>query len=171
MENETTKLLPGVAEKIDELSKQMGMDESVKTVFEMRSSENGTKELILQSGDWDESKPMFVYDADKPDDTYVFISAESFAALLRTLQELNQENFNLKLEKAIWKHTPVDFQDVWVVAMDTIKKLVEKKKEEGENVTINLDDIVGQIKREHPALFFNINDLIENGTLPDMTSR
>ena len=51
MENETTKLLPDVAEKIDEPSKQMGMDESVKTVFEMRSGENRTKELILQSGD------------------------------------------------------------------------------------------------------------------------
>ena len=160
--SEENNTLPVALEKINELSEQMGFNEENKTVFEMRAgSEGNLKELVLKSGEWDEAKPMFVYDKENPDKTYVFISSESFAALLKTLQDLNQENFNLKLEKAIWKHTPIDFQDVWVVAMDTIQKIVNEKREKGENVTLDLDGIVGKIKRDHPALFLNLADVMK----------
>ncbi|WP_296823908.1 DUF2603 domain-containing protein [Sulfurovum sp.] len=150
-------------EKIDNLSRKMGFEDHGKTVFEMSSTDDPEiKELIHKSGEWSENKPMFIYDKENPDQAYVFISAESFANLLNTLQATNQENFDLKLEKAIWKQTPVDFHDVWVVALDRIQKIIQKQKEKGEPHTINLDQIISDIRKEHPALFINLSELLND---------
>jgi len=148
-------------EKIDNLSKKMGFENNEKTIFEMCNTDNPEiKELIHKSGEWSESKPMFIYDKDNPDHAYVFISAESFANLLNTLQATNQENFDLKLEKAIWKQTPADFHDVWIVALDRIQKIIHEQKANGEPHKINLDQLISDIKREHPALFINLAELL-----------
>ncbi|AKF24598.1 hypothetical protein YH65_03730 [Sulfurovum lithotrophicum] len=150
-------------EKIDDLSRKMGFEDHGKTVFEMSSTDDPEiKELIHKSGEWSENKPMFIYDKEDPHHAYVFISAERFANLLNTLQATNQENFDLKLEKSILKQTPVDFHDVWVVAMDRIQKIIQEQKEKGEPHTINLDQLISDIKREYPALFINLSEVLND---------
>lgn len=148
-------------EKINNLSEKMGFESNEKTVFEMCDTDDPEiKELIHKSGEWSENKPMFIYDKENPEHAYVFISAESFANLLNTLQTTNQENFDLKLEKAIWKQIPADFHDVWIVALDKIQKIIHEQKVKGEPHKINLDQIISDIKRQHPALFINLAELL-----------
>ncbi len=165
MENDKQETIVNSAliEKIDELSKSLGYNEEENTIFELRQTDDPKiKELVLMNGEWDENRPMFVVDKAHPEKALVFFSMEQIAALLKTLQATTQENFNLKLEKAIWKHTPVDFQDVWVVAMDEIQKRIKALQEKGEPLKINLDDIVARIKREHPSLFIDLNRVTQN---------
>ncbi len=157
-------------EKIGELSESLGYNAEEKTIFELRNTDDPkVKELVLMNGEWDENRPMFVVDKRHPDKAMVFFPAEQIAALLKSLQEATRENFNLKLEKAIWKHTPVDFQDVWVVAMDEIQRRIKTLQQKGEPLKINLDEIVARIKREHPALFIDLNRFVgqnEGNDLP-----
>ena len=166
MDKEQEALLSDQAliRKIGELSESLGYTDEGKTIFQIRHTDDpNIKELVLLSGEWDEKRPMFVVDGNDPNKAMVFFSAEQVASLLKTLQEATRENFNLKLEKAIWKHTPVDFQDVWVVAMDEIQKKIKALQEKGEPLKIDLDAIVSRIKREHPSLFIDLNRFVSNG--------
>ena len=56
----------------------------------------------------------------------------------------------MKLEKSILQQLPLDFQDVWAVAMEEIGK--SKKNE------IDFDKLVKKIKKEHPNLFLDLKD-------------
>ena len=171
MEEKETLINNALIEKIDELSKSLGYNGEENTIFELRNTEDpNIKELVLMNGEWNENRPMFVVDKAHPEKALVFFSIDQIGALLKSLQETTQENFNLKLEKAIWKHTPVDFQDVWVVAMDEIQKHIKALQKKGEPLKINLDDIVSRIKREHPSLFIDLNKVAQNiqdGALSD----
>ncbi|MFW5614381.1 MAG: DUF2603 domain-containing protein, partial [Campylobacter hyointestinalis] len=69
------------------------------------------------------------------------------------LKNAQKENFELKLERSIWQHIPVDFGDVWSVAINEIKGKKFKKEP-------NLDQIIKKIKREHPNLFVDMQNLI-----------
>ena len=158
MNNETTNHKE-ILNKINALSESMGYGNEDKTVFEIKSTENPKmKELILQSGSWDDDKPMFAFDKEKDKKAYVFISSEHFSKLLNKLRASKEENFNLKLEKTIWQYVPADFDDVWVVAMDKIKKYIHNNTNDQQPININLDEIISDIKKEHPNLFINLKD-------------
>ncbi|MBD3789809.1 MAG: DUF2603 domain-containing protein [Campylobacterales bacterium] len=145
-------------DKIKTLSENMGYADGEKTIFEIKSTDDpNIKQLILQSGRWDDDKPMFAFDTENIQKAYVFIPSENFAQLLNALRTSKEENFNLKLEKTIWRYVPVDFEDVWVVAMDQIKKTIQNHKG-NKPVSINLDQLIADIKKEHPSLFVNLKD-------------
>jgi hypothetical protein len=83
---------------------------------------------------------------------------DSVNKIITNFKAAQQENFNLKLEKTIWQNVPIDFQDVWAVAMDEIRML---SKDNGNSKVINVDleALVGKIKKEHPNLFIDLKDL------------
>ncbi len=147
-------------QKINALSESMGYNNEDKTIFEIKSTKDPKiKELVLQSGTWNDDKPMFAFEKDKNKQAYVFISADQFAQLLNALRASKEENFNLNLEKTILKHVPADFDDVWVVAMDKIKKLTQNKGKD-QIININLDQLISDIKKEYPNLFINLKELL-----------
>ena len=146
-------------EQAKELSNNLGFSNGDTGIIEIRSTEDPKrKEMVLLQGSWDEQKPKIAIEQSDPKKVYVFLTAESFRDLVEALRRSNQENFNLKLEKAIWKHIPVDFDDVWVVAADKINKAMQSHKDHG-SVNIDLDKLIDKLKREHPSLFINLADI------------
>ncbi len=143
--------------KVDTLSKSLGFGENDKTLFEIKKTDDpNVKELHLKSGSWDSEEPWFAIDEEDTKKAYAFIPSDSFSQMLTLLKQTQKENFDLKLEKTIWQNIPADFDDVWVVAMDEIRHLAQK--EGNQPVSIDLEKLIANIKKEHPNLFINLKD-------------
>ncbi len=147
--------------KVDSLSKSLGFGEHNKTLFEIKKTDDPkVKELHLQSGSWESEDPWFAIDTEESKRAYAFIPSDSFSQMLSVLRQTQKENFDLKLEKTIWQNIPNDFDDVWVVAMDEIRNLA--KEEGNQPVSIDLEKLISDIKKEHPNLFINLKDFYPN---------
>jgi len=146
-----------VFEMIDVISKDIGLDGD-KTVIEMENTDNPEiKKLSLKSGSWSANEPWFVVDENKK--LHTMMSIKSVNKIIENFRATQEENFNLKLEKTIWKNIPIDFQDVWVVAMDTIKSMAKQEDKDTKTINVDLDKLITKIKAEHPNLFLNFKDL------------
>ena len=143
--------------KVDLLSKSLGFGEQDKTLFEIKKTNDPkVKELHLQSGSWESEDPWFAIDEEDTKKAYAFIPSDSFTQMLKVLQQTQKENFDLKLEKTIWQNIPNDFDDVWIVAMDEIKNLAQD--EGNKPVSIDLEKLITDIKKDHPNLFINLRE-------------
>jgi len=146
-----------VFELIDAISKDIGLHED-QTVLEIESTENPeVKRLKLKSGSWGAKEPWFVVDENQK--LHTMMSINSINKIVKNFRDTQEENFNLKLEKTIWKNIPIDFQDVWAVAMDEIKSIANSKEEDIKVINVDLEELIAKIKTEHPNLFLNFKDL------------
>ena len=137
---------------INVISKDIGLDGD-KTVIEIKSTDNpDVKRLSLKSGSWSANEPWFVVDENQK--LHTMMSIKSINKIIKNFRETQEENFNLKLEKTIWQHIPIDFQDVWTVAMDEIKSMATMKSKEVKVINVDLEKLINKIKYEHPNLFF-----------------
>lgn len=137
---------------IEKISKNLSpTKQKEQTVLEIVPSEDEiTKLLRLKNGSWDNAKePWLVYDEKQK--LHALLSIDTLTKMIEHFKKAEQETLFLKLEKSILQHLPLDFQDVWTVAMEEIKK--SKKNE------IDFDKLVKKIKKDHPNLFLDLKDL------------
>ena len=139
-------------EMIEKISKGLNLSKKrTQTVLQIAPSEvEDTKLLQLVEGSWKGIKDSCLV-FDEKQNLYALLSVESLARVIDRFQKAEQEVLSLKLEKSILQHLPLDFYDVWTVAM----KEIEKSK----NSDIDFDKLVLNIKKSHPNLFLDLKDL------------
>ena len=136
---------------IEKISKNLTVTkQKEQTVLEIiPSEEENTKMLRLKYGSWHNTKePWLVYD--EHEKLHALVSMETLSKMVDHFKKAEQETLFLKLEKSILQHLPIDFHDVWVVAMEAINK--SKKKE------VDFDKLVKKSKKEYPNLFLDLSD-------------
>ncbi len=143
--------------RIDKFSQNLGMKKEDRAIFEMKQSENENEKcLVLKNGSFDSPEPWFIMDEN--DQIHTLISLNSLKNILENLKQAQKENFELRLEKVIYQQIPIDFSDVWIVAMDEIKR----KAQEGiMEISIDLEKLLADIKKEHPNLFVDMQAMVE----------
>lgn len=154
---ENAKALPKAIEKqIKDLSKTLDLGSRGHTVVRLASTDNPKrKTLELLSGDWEGNHPWFV--VDESGIVHALTSVEALMHFIQTMQSSSNENFSLKLEKAIWKHFPIDFHDVWVVAMSELEKRLATNRE-SRILEVDIDRLIERIHTEHPNLFYHLKE-------------
>ena len=154
------KNLQKTYEKIDEISGELGIKEGEKTIFEIVPiSDPNQMSLSLKSGSLDGVEPWF--GIDETQTLHPMVSLKSLSQLIETYRNVQKENFELRLEKTIWQNVPIDFADVWVVAMDEIRKIAAKNKNK-KSIDVNLEKLVKGIKKQYPNLFVDMQNIMKN---------
>ena len=155
MEN-SKALTKATQKKIDEITKSLDLKQNGRTVVQLAGTDDPNKKTLeLLSGEWDMAKPWFV--VDEEGEVHALTSVESFMHFIHTMQNASNENFSLKLEKAIWKHFPVDFHDVWIVAMSELESRLAKNRE-SRILEVDIESLIERIHREHPNLFYHLKE-------------
>ena len=80
-------------------------------------------------------------------DIKVVLDVNEYVQIMKMNEKLLKENFELKLERAILSQFPIDYDDVKAVVLKEMKKNNDK----------DLEEIVDQIKLEHPNLFYSLD--------------
>jgi hypothetical protein len=160
MDNKDKKYNTDMIKKINALSKSLGFTHDEQTLLEIKKTDDeNIKELHLKNGSWESDEPWFAIDSNDEKKAYAFIPADTFSQMVEAMKTAQQENFNLKLEKTIWQNVPIDFEDVWVVAMEDIRAHARRENPK-KPVSIDLDKLLKKIKKEHPNLFINLKEFI-----------
>ncbi|MGP1581009.1 MAG: DUF2603 domain-containing protein [Wolinella sp.] len=92
----------------------------------------------------------YVKDAQAGDE-YMMVPAPLIFSLLLALNDGGKERVKLLLERDIIQQMPIDFDDVWEVAIREI--------EAREYAEVDTKRLVREIKRRHPNLFLQLSDL------------
>ncbi|MDR2905207.1 MAG: DUF2603 domain-containing protein [Helicobacteraceae bacterium] len=149
-------------QKIDEAAKSLDIAQGGRTVVRLGATDNPKrKTLELLSGEWDTRKPWFI--VDETGKIHALTSIDAFMQFIHSIHTVSGENFSLKLEKAIWRNFPVDFNDVWAVAIGELDlRLAENS--DTKILEVDIESLVERIRREHPNLFYHIKEeAIESG--------
>ena len=101
------------------------------------------KDLELIEGDL--KNPLWIMQTDN--DIKVVLDVNEYVQIMKMNEKLLKENFELKLERAILSQFPIDYDDVKAVVLKEMKKNSDK----------DLEEIVDQIKLEHPNLFYSLD--------------
>lgn len=119
--------------------------------------EAGRKEITYSEESWNGKDTLFL----KSDsgDAYVMMDERSYNKIVKLLRSHQDEMLRLRLEKEILQNMPIDFDDVWIVAMNEIRKSVQV----GQSKHIDTRNVVRSIKKTHPNLFFDMESLISGG--------
>jgi predicted amidohydrolase len=144
--------------RLGQIAEALDLNATEMTILRMRPGiDDRHKELELLQGSWDEERPWVIIDEN--DHPHTMTSAQALSKMIAMLASAQGESFQLKLEKAIWQRYPIDFHDVWAVAMDRIKRQAQSQAK-STVVKIDLDWLVSEIKQEFPNLFYHLDQIL-----------
>lgn len=94
-----------------------------------------------------EKERMIYCFKDSNNKEYYLLSSSCINSLIESAKELEKNKYLLKLEQEIHKNMPIDFEDVWCIA---IKELAGKFNKNPKNLIKN-------IRKRYPYLFIDFN--------------
>ena len=131
---------------IENISRTLGLRERDRINFDIEQISERELKVRIVNGEANFKTPWFAIKNEEP---YIFMPAEILDVVFRMLKNAQKESFELRLERSIWQHVPIDFADVWRVAMEELSTSGFKKEPD-------LDKLIDKIKREHPNLFVDM---------------
>lgn len=143
-------------QNVEKLSVKLGIGNGEPvTVLQIRQSDQANQKILeLKQGDWNDKRPVFVIDEDGS--LMLLSSVERVQKMVASLHQMGEELFKVRLEQAIAREMPIDFNDVWVVATRKLQERLAQEKRRGG--TVDLNALVRSIKKEHPNLFYSLQD-------------
>ena len=90
---------------------------------------------------------------DNNNEEYYLLSTKIVRALMESAKKLEEDKYLFKLEQEIYKSMPIDFDDVWCIALKEIKNYKKDPKK-----------IIQNIKKRYPYFFvnFDLNNSMNN---------
>ena len=149
-ENSTSKKLINSLKIIENISHTLGISDRERITFDIEEVSSNELRIRIGNGTKNFKSPWFAIKNEEP---YIFMPAEILDMVFRMLRTAQKESFDLRLERSIWQHMPIDFGDVWRVAMDELARGNFAKEPD-------LEKLIAKIKQEHPNLFVDMTSFI-----------
>ena len=146
----TSKKLINSLKIIENISHTLGISDRERITFDIEEVSSNELRIRIVNGTKNFKSPWFAIKNEEP---YIFMPAEILDMVFRMLRTAQKESFELRLERSIWQHMPIDFGDVWRVAMDELARGNFAKEPD-------LEKLIAKIKQEHPNLFVDITSFI-----------
>lgn len=146
----TSKKLINSLKIIENISHTLGISDRERITFDIEEVSSNELRVRIVNGTKNFKSPWFAIKNEEP---YIFMPAEILDMVFRMLRTAQKESFELRLERSIWQHMPIDFGDVWRVAMDELARGNFVKEPD-------LEKLIAKIKQEHPNLFVDMTSFI-----------
>ena len=146
----TSKKLINSLKVIENISHTLGISDRERITFDIEEVSSNELRIRIVNGTKNFKSPWFAIKNEEP---YIFMPAEILDMVFRMLRTAQKESFDLRLERSIWQHMPIDFGDVWRVAMDELARGNFAKEPD-------LEKLIAKIKQEHPNLFVDMTSFI-----------
>ena len=146
----TSKKLINSLKIIENISHTLGISDRERITFDIEEVSSNELRIRIVNGTKNFKSPWFAIKNEEP---YIFMPAEILDMVFRMLRTAQKESFELRLERSIWQHMPIDFGDVWRVAMDELARGNFAKEPD-------LEKLIAKIKQEHPNLFVDMTSFI-----------
>ena len=146
----TSKKLINSLKIIENISHTLGISDRERITFDIEEVSSNELRVRIVNGTKNFKSPWFAIKTEEP---YIFMPAEILDMVFRMLRTAQKESFDLRLERSIWQHMPIDFGDVWRVAMDELARGNFAKEPD-------LEKLIAKIKQEHPNLFVDMTSFI-----------
>ena len=88
---------------------------------------------------------------DASNNEFYLLSPQTMESVIRLAKDLEIDKYLFELEKEIHKNTPIDFDDVWCIAIKEVKNYKKDPK-----------IIVKNIKKQYPYLFLSFGNLMKD---------
>ncbi len=112
--------------------------------------------LELEKGAFKKNEAYFI--SDEEDKNYVLVPDNVISLLAENARKAFEARLRAELERDIITQVPIDFEDVREVSLQLLENLRQK---DGNLPNINTLNFVKQIKKEHPNLFFNFDNMFK----------
>ncbi|WP_187895113.1 DUF2603 domain-containing protein [Helicobacter pylori] len=145
--------------------KRVSKTQSQKLIHSLTTQKNraflkkiSTNEMLLEleKGVFKKNEAYFI--SDEEDKNYVLVPDNVISLLAENARKAFEARLRAELERDIITQAPIDFEDVREVSLQLLENLRQK---DGNLPNINTLNFVKQIKKEHPNLFFNFDNMFK----------